>query len=134
MSDRILFKIALATVLLVAAGASHAATGELWAVHSSMENKAFGRMDMGVKRECRPLNWRDNPEFKAPAGGGACKSNKAERRGNGYAWKFDCGRIRGEGSVKMIGRDRMEAQMQMDRPEGRFLLRMEARNLGSCNL
>ncbi len=127
----------LALSLLVAALSlmpvrAMAAGGELWETRSSMEGAAFGHMDLGSSRECRPGNWRDNPEFKTPGDQGECKSKKMERRGGSYVWKFDCGKTKGEGSARMIGPDRLEGQIQMDTPDGHFTLKMNARKVGAC--
>lgn len=114
--------------------ASHAANGELWEVHGTMTSKAYGNMDMGVNRECRATDWRDKPEFKVPGNEGGCKSKNIERRQNGYAWKFECGATRGEGSATLTDRDHMKSSMRMNTPQGEFRLEVDARKVGRCNL
>lgn len=121
----------LAAALLLASPWSVAA-GELWETRSSMEGAAFGRMELGTNRECRPANWRDKPEFKAPGDDGECRAKVVERRGASYAWKFDCGKTKGTGSARQIGNDRLEGLVEMDTPDGHFVLRMNARKLGTC--
>jgi hypothetical protein len=127
------FPIILSTPFLIMVPAwSQAAGDELWETRSSMVSSAHGAMDLGVNRECRPANWRDKPEFKAPGDKGECKSQQAERRGDGYVWKFDCGGTKGEGSARMLGRDRLEGQVLMDTPQGRFTLKMQSHKVGAC--
>lgn len=133
MKKESIMKTMCALVLLMQPYAAQAASGELWETHSTMESKAYGRMDLGSNRECRSANWRDNPEFKAPGNNGQCKSQQAERRGKGYAWKFDCGATKGEGNVSMAGADRMEGAMRMDSPQGRFTLKFTSRKVGTCS-
>lgn len=130
---RILKNLAVLS-LLMSPCMSYAANGELWETHSTMNSKAYGEMDMGSNRECRPANWRDNPEFKAPGDQSACKSKMMKRQGNRYQWSFDCGKTRGQGSAELKGRDRMLANMQMDTPQGHFDLVVESRKVGRCLL
>lgn len=111
---------------------AQAASGELWETQSVMESKAHGQMNLGTNRECRPAAWRDNPEFKAPGANGECKPQQAQRRGDGYAWKFDCGATKGEANARLMGPDRMEGEMRMDSPQGRFTLRFSSRKVGTC--
>lgn len=125
------FLVRVMPLLLMSATGSYAADGELWETRSAMEGAAFGRMDLGVSTECRPANWRDNPTFKAP-GDGECKAQTLERSGNRYAWQFECGKTKGAGSMRATGADHLEGEMQMDTPDGHFVLKLESRRLGSC--
>lgn len=109
-----------------------AGNGELWETHSTMASKEYGRMDLGTQRECRPANWRDNPEFKVPGDKSECSSRMMKRQGSRYQWRFDCGKTRGEGSAELKGKDRMLAQMKMDTPQGHFDLAVESRKIGRC--
>lgn len=124
----------LPLLLIGTIGAASAAQGELWETRSSMSSPEFGKMELGVNRACQRPEWRDNPEFEIPGDHGECQSRNIERRGDGYVWSFACGDTTGEGQVHRKGQDRLDANMQMNTPEGRFALTMQSRRVGHCEL
>ncbi len=126
--------LGLCLALSVLAQPVLAAEGELWETRSRMESSVYGPMDLGTHKECRASGWRDNPDFKGPGGKSECRSQKVERSGNGYVWRFDCGQTKGEGKARMVNADRLEGEMDMQTPEGRYQMRFESRKLGACQL
>jgi len=125
--------LVLMEMLFLCPPQASAATGELWETRSAMESDAYGRMDMGSQRECRSVTWREKPQFEAPGKKGECTSQQVQRRGDGYAWKFDCGSTKGEASARLMGSDLMEGEMHMSSPQGRFTLKFSSRKIGSCD-
>lgn len=66
---RLALILATPALLIMAPMASLASDDELWESHSVMEGGAFGRMDLGTRRECRDTRWLEAPEIKIPGGG-----------------------------------------------------------------
>ncbi len=123
-----------AALLMIASPAlTQAATqGELWENTSTMQGPT-GRMELGSQRDCHPLHWLDDNAFEPKTEGG-CRSDDFRRLDDGFTWVISCedGR-RGTSTVHRLDADRVDTDLDMETPDGRFLLHVESRRVGACS-
>ncbi len=109
-----------------------AVEGELWENTTRLQGPT-GSMELGIQRDCHPRNWLDADGFE-PRTEGGCRSDEFKHLDDGFRWVVRCEDGRhGTSTTRRLGVDRVDTDLDMETPEGRFLLHVESRRVGSCS-